>query len=181
MLKSVINVERKFIDQSGSYTQGSTAQTVSLTQIGQGVTASTRNGLSVKATSMNFRSFVRINPSSTGPVNFRVAIVIDTMNAGTVPTYADVFESTSIVAPLNKENTPRFKVLCDKVFRLTPGASANGLQEFHCYKKLIHHIRYSGGLTTDFREGNMFCVTQSDDNTNLPTHQYYSRVNYIDN
>lgn len=181
MLKSIVNAEKKFKDVQGNYNQGTTPTVVHLTPIAEGSGPSERNGITVKASSMMFRAFCKINASATTPCTFRVLIIEDTQNDGSSPAFSDVISGGGIISPLNKDRVPRFKVICDQIYSLTPGASASSLREFKCFRKIHNHIRYSAGLGTDTRAGQFYLMTVSDDATNTPAFRYYSRISYLDN
>lgn len=144
-----------------------------------------RNGNSILAKNLLFRLNVDINPSSTTDVTFRMILLIDTDNLGGAPSPTDILQDTALptISPLNRTTTlgGRFKILSDKIVNLS--AAGQRSRTFNIYKNLQHHIKYGGtsAFNLDSRSGAIYVLLTSDDNTNQPATQFYSRIKFIDN
>ncbi len=181
-LKSVINVERKFIDKSAGITVDDSGTFVSLPLASQGVGASNREGDSIKVVSLLIRLSWAISQSATSS-GLRTIVVIDKQPNGALPSIASLLQTTNfpLSSPLNLDNKRRFKILCDRV----QVASITGKQQFvlNKYLKTQTHVRYgsNAGTVADVNTNNIFVLLISDEATNLPIVDYYFRTRYIDN
>lgn len=182
-IKTLVNVERKFIDTSIAATLGNTGAVTRITDIAGGSAYNQRAGLSVKATSLFLRGSFICNNSIVGSLAQRARCVVfeDMDNTGTAPTTADVLESVAVNSPLNHTNGKRFKILYDRVFVLAPDAS-NAIQQFKHYIKLNDHVRWSD-TTTGTREGQLYVIYFCDTGTatNQPAVDLQARIRFVDN
>lgn len=90
----------------------------------QGDTVSTRQGDSITPTSIQYRCRVVQSPTALSDVIFRHLILWDRQPNGAAPTATDILDTTLIseytVAPYQRQYQKRFKILHDKVIKLSP-------------------------------------------------------------
>lgn len=178
-IKSLINVEKKFFDYTNSGTVPNTITCASITSTTQGDTYANRDGNLIKAKSLLVKCLLDMSSSATD-TNVRLIVFKDNEQAGTTPTAAELLEvttsPTNLISPLNHINGKRFNILIDKEFAM----SINGKRQymFERYIDLSHHIKYAdNGL----KEGNIFWCIVSNEATNVPSHNFYSRLRFVDN
>lgn len=180
-LKGLINSERKYIDKTGSFTQGTVPSITRLTEIAQGDTETTRDGDSVLMKTLTIRERGVIHNSSTSSVLLRRVIVVDTRCDGVLPGMTDIFTTTSLTTHMNNDQDGRFVILKDNIFRL----SAEGTRDY--YKKLHLnlniHCKYdgSGSIIDDAKGNQIYYIIWSNDNTNQPSVDFNSRIRFTDN
>lgn len=179
-IKHIINAEQKYIDYSASTTVNNAGGVVFITGITQGTAATERTGVSIKAVSHLMRFDVQLNPNATSSM-FRILVFIDDSCNGANPAVTDVLNAASYLSPLNINNGKRFRVVWDKLVRLS--TNGNAIVGKKVFKKLNHHIRYNGtgSTVTSAKEGNMFCLVISDETTDVPTWNVNVRTRYYDN
>ncbi len=150
----------------------------------EGVASSQRIGRDVNFTSMFFRMTVSRDASSGTKLEFVRIVIIKVKDAdGIVPIWGavgGVFESPSVLSPMNRAETNKFRVVLDKLITLSP-------ERLTYFKK--KYIRLSGKTTWDAASG-----TTATANANhyylfigtdiggafLPTFQLNMRMNYRD-
>lgn len=182
-LKGLVNSELLKHDSSlSTYTDLSNAGVIfHLTGISQGDTQSTRTGNSIFVRSVDIRLFFKTVHSHN---LVRVALVADSQQLGdTLPSYTDIYDSSgSTIAPLSHLNSGtvgRFRILYSRTFVLDDGEYAN--KAVKIFKKLRHHVRYNGTISTDIQKGGLYLVMVSNDGTNMPQYVMDYRVSYHDN
>lgn len=187
-IKSLINVEKKFFDVTGTTTIDGTSSTsgsiISLSNIAQGDDYNNRSGNSILLQSLLFRGKATI-ASTFKPTTIRVMLLIDNDQRGTDPTFTDIFETgvgTNITRPLNHNVGKRFNVLWDRV---TSMDEFNQRRFLHTFRKFYgQHIKYQGtaGADASAYEGNLYLVLASDVATSdAPSFDYSVRLRYTDN
>lgn len=181
-LKSVVNVEKKYIDTAASTTSSSTAAFVLLNGLTTGDTGQTRDGQSIKCSSLLLRYVASINALATTSIH-RVIIFLDNQPNGTAPTAAELLDVTSSsLSPLNIDYGTRFKVIRDVITNL----SQNG-QQIRTVKKFVKlrfHTKFNtgtAGTIADITRNSLYMLHQSDQGTNVVTFAYQARVRFIDN
>lgn len=188
-IKRTVNPEQKFLDKSISDSVIPSTGTTSLvlTNMGQGVTADTRTGISIRASSIyiNFKLYRNANATQLYD-SVRVLLFIDTNQDenATYPVTADLL--TSDTAPNNINSTynirkaGRFNVLHDKVYTLTEVRPALNMK---VYKRIGHHLRYQGSGTgaADMRQGQIYLMFITDQSVNGPGQTCQTRFRYYDN
>lgn len=185
---SVINPEVKTKDvvvAPGGY--GKSPTITQLSNIAEGDGPHDRNGTSIKTKDILIKGswFIPNGSEATYHVcQTRVLVVVDTQNTGTAPTAADIFDTSAsdyMNAPRQTDTQigSRFKHLADITQTLSVGG--NQLRQFKIYRKLGHHIHYSGANGTDELAGNIWIVYFSSQDTNSPTFECTSRLSYYDN
>ena len=112
-LKSIVNAEKKFHQATSSPTSSSTGSITQVSAIAQGDTASTRDGNSILAKYMTFRSRIVKHASATN-TSVRIIIFVDLLNTGTTPTFADLLsDPSSIISNKLIGSSSRFWILKD--------------------------------------------------------------------
>lgn len=180
IVKYYLNPEYKFLDNSGQVNPSSTGQVISGNGlIAQGDTDITRDGNSIKVTSWLHRITLEKNASATS-TRFRIILFSDVSSAGAVPAVTDLLQTASVISPLNRVNGSRFHVLQDKTCVLDTDTPQ---KVFEFYKKMQHHIKYLDGTanTTSLGQGSLYVLILSNEATNTPTMNYYSRMRFLDN
>lgn len=181
-LKSLINVEHKYNDITGATTISQTWAAVLLNGIAQGDTTITRDGSSQKAMSHLLRLYLKMNASATA-TRIRVILVrFKPAHEQSSSVVANMFESsTDIQSPLNKNYARDYKIYMDKTYALTVAKQES--ININKYMPLKFHTRYSGTGATyaSVAENQYWIMFISDEATNLPTYDLYSRFNFIDN
>lgn len=179
--KKLLNVELKHIDIVTSTINPSNSGTVtSLNHCAEGVTSGTRNGLSIRAKSLNLHFKFNGNASATDTV-VKVHVVVDRSPNGTMASYLDVMEEATVVAQTNNINWSRFKIIATRTIRLADSGFDNGF--FSIYKKLNLPIKYenSNGTQDDIISNQLLLLITSDESANTPAVKFTSRVRYLDN
>lgn len=182
MLKSLINVEHKFKSILGNTSVNSSGTVLSLCHTSQGDDHTARNGRSVKCASLFMRGTVTVNASANGTF-VRQIIFIDKQSSGVLPTIAQLLNSTDHLAPINKNFGKRFRVIYDRTYNVNTDSRENAM--FKVYRKLSHHIEYSGttatGDGTGVNSGGVYMALISSEATNTPTVDWDTRFTFIDN
>lgn len=178
-LKSLINVERKYLDYNQvNQTIGTTPTIYPLSQVGGGDAYNQRDGNSIKAASLLYRMSAVLNPAVEQSF-VRAIIFIDHEQRASDPTAAEVLEqSTNYLSAINHLNGTRFTVLRDLYLNLRKDMNASMVTKF---LRLGHHIKFSSTTSTDTKEGNIYLLLISDTNVNAPTIDFNSRLRFIDN
>lgn len=181
-LRSVVNVERKYIDITATTTSTSTAALVLLNGLSQGTSAITRNGQSIKMTSIFFHGLWTINASAATTIG-RVLIILDTQANGAAPAAADVLVSPSaVLSPLVIGNGKRFIVLSD----IRVSLSINGTEIIRRKKfmKCGYHVKFNtgnAGTIADIQTNSLYMLHVSDNGVNAPSYAYWVRTRFVDN
>lgn len=175
----MLNTEYKFCDTAVTPTLTNTGYIRIVTDLAEGNDYNQRNGISLKMSSIQVRYNLIVNSASTTGVAVRAMWFIDHNVDGTTPLITDVLENTSTVSPLAHANTGRFTILYDKVHCL----SSDGTEEnsYRWFKKLNNHVKYSGPLVTDIRQGQVYMLWLTDLAALNPTCQQFTRIRYVDN
>lgn len=181
-LRSVVNVEKKYIDNTNTTTSNGTAALVLLNGLSQGTTAITREGQSIKMSSIFFHGLWAIN-SLASTTLARVMLILDTQANASVPAASDILVTPSaVLSPLTIGNGMRFKVLMDTRVSM----SINGVEQIRRkrYMKCGFHVKYNtgnAGTIADIQTNSLYMLHVSDSNVNAPSFAYWIRVRYIDN
>lgn len=182
-LKSVLNVEHKTYDRydNTNISPNNSGIVYCLTNIAQGVAEGERVGNSILAKSVKFDAVVKQNSAQTAPVSLRLILFRDREgNNGSVPAVLDVLKSATVNSEFVTVNRDRFQILADKKFSLPVVAQAQD-KMIKIYRKLRHHVKYTGSGTTDYDEGQIWILALSDQGSNNPNWYMSSRFRYIDN
>lgn len=190
MLKSLINVETKFIDTSlgGVLMPSATPSIIPLTLCSTGTNDETRNGNSIKAKSNSLKFTLAINSTTPLDADCRIMIVLDKVSNGTVPLATDILDNlgglTPTLAHYNGDNAgSRFVILYDKRFQLD--TVNRRLIDGSTYLKLNHHVKFdgNGSVIADATTGHMYLVYMSNIGAvaSQPSISYSNRFYFIDN
>jgi len=177
----LVNAEAKYVDATGSGTQSSTLGINYLTAIGAGTTDQTRNGNSILGKDLQIHYTISMNSSATNTF-FRIMIICDKQQDGADPTAGSILaDPTKINSLLNKDFTLRFVNMKDITIPLS--TSGNSSASGKIYLKVPWHIYYdgTGSTVSQFKENQIFLVMLSNEATNTPTINWYSRFNFYDN
>lgn len=178
-LRGIINSEKKQIDVIVPTNQSTTATVKHLSAVAQGDTINQRNGRSILAKSIELRLRVALNASAASTV-LRYVIFQDLNNTGTSPTAAQIGITTvDALRLLDGVAEKRFKILLDK--RLYVGNGTAEQNNYNFFKKLDHHIRYSGTAATDEGQNTLWSLTVSNESTNVPALAGSTRIRFYDN
>lgn len=180
-LKSIINVERKYNDTTFTNTVSTTENFQLLNGLTLGDTAVTREGQSIKCTSIYVRFYMTMSALSTATL-IRIIIVMDKQpNAATMTSAQLLQNNGNVLSPLLIDYGSRFKIFLDKMFRL----DTNKLNlTFKYFKKLRFHTKYNtgnAGTSADITKNAFYIMMVSDQSSNLPTIDYWCRLRFIDN
>lgn len=184
LLKSL--PERKYFDVSSNYpTILSTPIIFAISKdITAGTSDNTRSGDSVRFTSLNFRFYLPLPIGGTA-LGTQVRVIIfrwlDNYQNHT-PVSTDILAINSVFSPYVIETNQSYRILCDKVFTLSP--MRNPDVTFRC-NKLLHHSTGKwdssiilNGPTT----GHYWCMIFTDQGAmvNAINGNVYSRIRYVD-
>lgn len=178
----VINAEKKFHDATVSSTFDYTGAVNCLSLVPGGSGESQRNGNSIFVKGLSIRGNSYMNTTAAS-VSLRIMVIQDlSPNPGTLTT-ADVLQtvggSYAPFSPLNDDNRRRFKVLTTKLVVMNnTGQQALPLKT---YIPLKTHCRWNSSTSTDLNKGHIYTLIISDEPTNPPGVQFYSRLYYYDN
>lgn len=184
---AVVNTEYKHFDKTTSLSPNTSGLVYHLTNIPQGDDDNQRNGRSIRTKSLYIRGEFKMSNSTpiTSYVSnyYRLLLVMDRENKGTLPTVSDILETTSWNSPLKMDNSRQWVVLKDKLITLD---NAKGRSKvFKYFKPLDTHIKYqgTGAAQADSRNNQLFLVAISNESNPdvLPIFEFYSRLRYIDN
>lgn len=180
-LKGLVNSEMFKYDVAFSSTAISTAPVTNVCAIAQGDGDGARTGNSIFARAFNLSGALRWNPSGSNIQMVRVSVIMDTQQISDgLPTYTDIYESSSPYAHLNSNTVGRYKVLFSRMYIV------NNSDRTGCAIKINlpmrHHVRYNGSATTDIQKGGLYlCVVSDEPTANVPTWQGEYRLSYHDN
>lgn len=185
MLKSLVNVEKKFLDVSTSGTtlaSGVTGNVDLLSGCGQGDTVSSRDGLSIKYVSFYIEGFVQLNGSTQDEV--KVSLILDKQVNASLPTYGQIFDLsvvTGSIALRNFTTVDRFVVL--RQVNLSLNNNGNQLKKFSFFLKIPYHEKFNGVGTTiaSIYTNALYLAYCGDNTTDLSVIDYFARIRYVDN
>lgn len=191
-VKSVINPELKYKDTFGTVvpTNSSSDSCIWLTDIDAGTGPSTRVGYSVLAKLLQIRFSLTMNSSATTST-VRILIFVDTSPSAqtSAPTNGTVIDQQGdpVIGPFNMDTPGRFLRLADKIVSLnTNGGAQKTFKLKYRYKESdsqINHLKWdvTGDAQADKRQNHVYMLVASNQSTNTPSLNYFSRFRYIDN
>lgn len=184
-IKKLLNVERKYLSVYNTSTPATTPTIIFLTGSAQGDTQNSRQGNSIKMSSISMKLQFLLNASATTTF-IRVILFKDKASNGVVPTHQELLESTDsqpwYIANYNPDNCPtRFKVVSDSTHILE--ANGNTGKQYSKYFKVNTHVKYDGTGSTqaEATTGHYYLLVVSDEVTNVPTIRNNLTLRYIDN
>jgi len=183
-LKTLVNVERKYVDVQGTTSIGTTWSAILLNGVAEGDGENARDGNTIKAMSNLNRLQLKINGSATYS-RVRVMLVrYKPSHGSTSPVVAQLFQDTAdILSPLNKDYIGDYKIYFDKIYTMSVNNDSANIQLNKFMKGLKFHTRYSGtsNASTSLSMNSLWLCLVSDEATNTPTYDLYNRFNYVDN
>jgi len=182
-VRKLINIETKVLDLDTSFGSTTTTDVYYASGISQGTDIGNRVGDSIKIQSLSFRGHVTIGAAATS-TRYRLILVRDMQNQGSLPTAAQIFETVSAGvterSPPNYINRDRFAVLYDEFFCLNPATSY--IHPIEADVPLDRHIRFRGTTNgvASAAEGSLFWVSVSSEGVNFPTAAAYLQLTFTD-
>lgn len=173
-LEGASSKEVKTHDVAFSFSPDNSGGIQFLTNIAQGDTSLTREGLVIKLLSIQCKGYCEANASQTGPVIVRMLLVKDRYNLGANPAVTDILESASVIAFKEHDEKRRFQILWDKAFPISVNDTsierATTLKYYKKFKKPQRvDYRSTGSVVANAGSCNMFLLMISNVATNLPT------------
>lgn len=180
-VKSIINAEAKYYDVSVDTTIGTTESVTLLNNPGQGTTAITRNGDSIKSKSItiNYAINKNLDPAAANPLYFD-AYLIYTKDSG-APTLSNLFVNPTApwVSMRKKDHMHDWKIIDARHFVMsTVDNSTSKTGTIH--KKLYFHTRFLTG-TSIIDDGSLYLVLICNNNTYPTAVSFKCRYTYYDN
>lgn len=175
----LLNVEKKFMDASGTPTVSSSGTVIAVSLNAQGTTDQTRIGNSILFQDFTLRFECYMSNAATRS-NLRILVICDKELDGALPTVANILQAVSVISPINKDFSKRFVLLKEKKYSLS--ITGNQTAQGKVYMKLPFHAFYDGatGAIGDAKENQILLLFISDEATNTPSINYYSRINFTD-
>lgn len=175
-------IERKFFDKSisGPVASGS-SRIDALSEIPQGDTGETRDGMSINIYASQLRLSCNMNAAATA-TQFRVLLVEDRQPNASIPNVNEVLDSDSVIANANMHNRRRFRIHIDKQYNLDiNGRRSIYIKKYTVFKpnrKAVYEPTGSGNLPSS---GSMFYLIQmSSESTNTPQVDWNHRIRFTD-
>lgn len=196
---ALVNTEKKFYEVQATPTGVNTTAAINcITGMATGLTSQTRNGNSIKATTLSVRGDLNWSAYTAGGARVRLMIIRDLQNNnGTAPNIQQILQASDtpqrlMQAYVNLNFGKRFSVLYDKVFTQTDTHKDTHVDWFYKFAKTSTqlqnvsgktdpHISFVGNNATDTDAGHVYIVLMGDQTTNLPTFSYMTRLRFIDN
>lgn len=178
-IKGLVNSELYKYDGASSTAVSNTGTTIGLTSIIQGDGDNQRTGNSLLVKKIFTRLVFTQHASATDTL-YRVLFIQDNQQiADTSPTFTEILDTISCLAPLNSNTVGRFKVLKNYFFHTS--TSSDTVKHVTCSIPMMHHVRFNGTGSGDIQKGGLYLMVLSDQATNTPTMFYNYRVSYHDN
>jgi len=180
-LKSVINVEKKYLDTNNSPDPSTTATITLLNGMAPGTSALTRNGQKIKCVSLTLNAFTTIAAAAQATL-VRCMLVLDKQPNGATFSTTDLLATNSVTSVRNIGNARRFVVLYDRRFSLSVNGPAQA--NISVFRKLSFHTEYNtgtAGTIADIQTNALFLFLQSSEATLTPDFSYSFRLRFVDN
>lgn len=178
LLKGLVNVENHMYTQSVNTTISNAGSISSLGAIAAGNDTDNRQGNSILAKYWSWRFRLDMSASATKTTT-RILVFVDKAGQGVVPAVSDVLVAANPSSPLNVDNTDRFVILYDKQYALS--ITGNQTVSSHSYRKLNFHMKFSGTAGANYDINQIFILLISNEPTNFPIIDGYSRIGFYDN
>lgn len=197
MLKSFVNTEFKYFDDSTAFTNipyvdpsgVGTPLIMSLNDIPTGDLGNTRNGMSVRIKSLQHSCTIANTTTSSLPCRVRMIFFLYLRPDGATPTLANLLDLSTDPDPINAFRNLNFKssfsILKDRVFKMDTTAPQQE-QEMRWYKRFNFHTTWTvnnttGATSTQMKNG-LYCLVFTDQaGAVLPRIRCMNRVRFIDN
>lgn len=179
--KKQLKGEHYYLDVTGTKNVTPTATPVHLCPIPQGDTNSSREGDQVQARSLFLRYELK-NSSAGAAARSRIIVFAYAQDRRLTPTISgddySILETSSTLSPINYKNKNMFKVLHDESYTGSPDSTTQWIRKIHI--KLNHPIHFTNTDGTQFSRGHIFMLCISNDGTNYPICDYYTRLRYTE-
>ena len=182
MLKGLVNTEVKVNDINQDITVSSTMTVIPLSLVPEGTDYNERTGRKVRAKSIYLNAQVRINSSATA-TTFRYILFWDKDSDGESVTSAELLQvANDLQSPLNYATAgSRFKILRDGNVDLS--IDGQRVKTIKCFRRMGQHLTFlgDGSTTGSLGSGQVYMALISNETTNVPDFNYYTRFRFIDN
>ncbi len=184
-VKRLLNVEYKSIIKDLDGAPNSTGSVTNLTSIGQGDTASSRDGNKIRAVSLKIKGNIAINGSANSSI-YRLVILRDNNGSTTPPTIASLYtDASTFFNNKNKLGDPqtnsRFTILSDTWYKLNLTEGSATALPIDIYIKMNHHVFFTGAAGTDEGKGHIYALQASNEAANDPIVIADAMFKWIDN
>lgn len=161
-----------------------------LNGIAVGDTDILRDGNDMNATSIQWKYRVVGDVDSLNGFNIRHMIFWDQQANGAAPGLTDVLDTavvtSAVIAPYNRNNQKRFKIIEDKLFSYNPvvnnaAVAGSGRMSSHGKRQLSRLVKYigTGATIASIGTNSLFSLILADANTDAPVFQagyrYYAK------
>lgn len=182
-LRALINVEYKTVQVTLPTAPTTVAVVTHLSACGQNDDLSGRDGRKIKAFSIQVMGSLKMHETATA-TSTRIVVFIDHANQGTIPTLATWWDDEASffngeMRAQSPQTNARFIVIFDKL--ILQSDSGTKLTRINFYKRLNHHITYTGTTAADEGLGTVWIMIASSEATNKPTLCLKSTFKWIDN
>lgn len=182
-LKSLINVEFKYKNVDGLPVSSTTGSMTLLNGVGQGDSDQTRDGKSIRFTSINQHIQFAQHPSATHTI-IRYMLVWYYENNASAKTISNILETSDPLSFYEMENTGKFKVLKDMDITMVNGGSSAHQSYRFSFPVSLHSVYTegaAGSAATDINKGALYMLVLSNEATNTPTVDHHTRLRFVDN
>ncbi len=182
-LKSLINVEFKYVFTTGTTTPSSIPTVATLNLVPQGDTAKKRDGKSVRMKSVRYRYRATIHASAT-QTTARVILGIWKRPNGTGVTSGELLETTADITSMPNQDNKRDYVILrdfDVDMSITGNNTFSGDHYIPLDLKTVYSDDNTDGAVTGMEDGQIFLLLASNEATNTPTVKWTSQVVFLDN
>lgn len=182
-LKRLINVEIKHYELATATTAIPIGGSIyNLSAITQGDTSRTRDGSSIKPQYFQLRGTLQSNGLQNSTSRVRVILFRGIMENGVAPVVSDLLREGNIDSLSNMSEKNRFTVLSDRIYSMQPVITGSiVLSSLNLNKTLQKHIKYTEISSAAIENGGVYLLVISDQPTNEPYINMYSRVTFTDN
>lgn len=173
--------ELKVIDVATSTTASSTGFTTELVPCTTGTEISDKLANQVTIRRLQMKMSLVKNASSQF-TRVRILIVRGKQENGTLKTLADILQTVDTYSPKNFDDRFDSIILFDQVYHMSSnfsGGSVFGEPPIEIDMKL-NFVKSFVSNSADTDNGGLYLMAVSNEATNVPTVQYYSRVSYYD-
>lgn len=176
-----INVEKKWVILTDTQNPNNNGVVTPLIALAQGLTASTRDGDSIKLTSFSFREHITMNTGVQNTIVRSIWFLDNDTQAGGVPTVLDVLHIQSPLSPYNRIYPGRFHILSDKTHQFNLSRST-GIVDKHSMK-LTRHVKFNGTVSTTAGvvKHQLFHLVIGDQPALVPTFNSIFKYQFVDN
>jgi hypothetical protein len=184
-IRKLINIETKIIQtNTGSTVFGTTGVLVPISECAQGLDyINNRVGDSIKMQRIEIRGRIFKNAAATQTVT-RILLVRDLDGFGTLPTTNDILDSVGIASapltPYEYLNRKRFSILYDELLTVNNTGDSSAVFEVNVAHE--GHILYLGttAAAASDGKGSLYMLFISDEGTNTPSFNFFSRIYFTD-